>query len=66
LLGYVGVTLHGLYAGTGAPLLSMQLLYRGTALSVIFLTVYWLVLKLQNNHGGKQKLSTVQPYRKTR
>jgi predicted ferric reductase len=47
LLGYLGVTLHGLYSGTDAPLLSMQLLYRGTGLTVIFLTVYWLVIKFQ-------------------
>ena len=45
LIGYLGVTLHGLYAGTDAPLLAMQLLYKGTALVVIFLTVYWLWLK---------------------
>jgi predicted ferric reductase len=45
LLGYLGVTLHGLYAGTDAPLFAMQLLYKGTALVVIFLTVYWLWLK---------------------
>jgi len=45
LLGYLGVTLHGLYAGTDSPLISMQLLYKGTALVVIFLTIYWLALK---------------------
>jgi len=45
LLGYLGVTLHGLYAGTDSPLVTMQLLYKGTALVVIFLTVYWLWIK---------------------
>jgi predicted ferric reductase len=45
LLGYLGVTLHGLYAGTDSPLVAMQLLYKGTALVVIFLTVYWLWMK---------------------
>ncbi len=55
LLGYLGVTLHGLYSGTDAPLLSMQLVYRGTFLTVIFLTVYWLVMKYQNNRTTKQK-----------
>ena len=45
LLGYLGVTLHGLYAGTNSPLVAMQLLYKGTALVVIFLTVYWLWMK---------------------
>ncbi|MCX6066584.1 MAG: ferric reductase-like transmembrane domain-containing protein [Chloroflexi bacterium] len=55
LLGYLGITLHGFYAGTDSPLLSMQLLYRGTALVVIFLTVYWLVLKYQQKADAKKK-----------
>jgi len=72
LLGYLGVTLHGLYSGTDSPLLSMQLIYRGTGLTVIFLTVYWLVLKYQNSRKSKQKLqpenrlSAAQPNRKIR
>lgn len=44
LLGYLGVTLHGLYAGTDAPLPAMQLLYQGTGLVILFMTIYWLVL----------------------
>ncbi len=44
LVGYVGATLHGIYAGTDSPLPAMQFLYKGTALAVIFLTVFWLVL----------------------
>jgi predicted ferric reductase len=44
LLGYLGVTLHGFYAGTDTALPSMQILYKVTGLSVLFLTVYWLVL----------------------
>ena len=55
LLGYLGVTLHGLYSGTDAALLSMQLVYRGTFLVVIFLTVYWLVMKYQSSRAAKQK-----------
>jgi predicted ferric reductase len=55
LLGYLGITLHGLYAGTDAPLLSMQLIYRGTGLTVIFLTVYWLVLKYYQRQEDKKK-----------
>jgi sulfoxide reductase heme-binding subunit YedZ len=55
LLGYLGITLHGFYAGTDSPLLSMQLLYRGTALVVIFLTVYWLVQKYQQKVEAKKK-----------
>jgi predicted ferric reductase len=44
LLGYIGVTLHGYYAGTDTALPSMQILYKVTGLAVLFLTVYWLVL----------------------
>jgi len=61
LLSYLGVTLHGLYAGTDAPLLSMQLLYRGTGLTVVFLTVYWLVLKFQQNQAARKKAAVPPP-----
>lgn len=44
LLGYVGATLHGLYAGTDSALAVTQLLYIVTALVVLFLTAYWVVL----------------------
>ena len=47
LLGYAGVTLHGLFAGTDGVLPAMQLLYAGTSLVVIFLTTYWLVILAQ-------------------
>ena len=52
LVGYVGVTLHGLYAGTDAALPAMMLLYAGTGLVVIFLTIYWLVILLQRKLEG--------------
>lgn len=55
LLGYLGVTFHGLFAGTDSPLLSLQLLYKGTALVVIFLTVYWLTQKYLLNKEAKEK-----------
>ncbi|HEY5270657.1 MAG TPA: ferric reductase-like transmembrane domain-containing protein [Anaerolineales bacterium] len=44
LVGYLGATLHGVYAGTDSALPAMQLLYKGTGLVVVFLTVFWLVL----------------------
>jgi predicted ferric reductase len=44
LAGYLGATLHGIYGGTDSPLPAMQFLYKGSALVVIFLTVFWLVL----------------------
>jgi methionine sulfoxide reductase heme-binding subunit len=57
-VAYLGVTLHGLYAGTDAPLAAMQLLYRGTALVIVFLTVYWLVMKLQKKSAPGKPPST--------
>lgn len=54
LVGYLGVTLHGLYAGTDSPLASMQLLYKGTALIVVFLTMYWLGLKYMERREAKE------------
>jgi predicted ferric reductase len=44
LAGYLAATLHGLYAGTDSALAVTRLLYIGTGLVVIFLTVYWLVM----------------------
>ncbi len=44
LVGYLGATLHGLFAGTDSALLIAKLLYAGTFLVVTFLVVYWLVL----------------------
>ena len=44
LVGYLGATLHGIYAGTDSVLPAMKLVYAGTGLTVLFLTVFWLVL----------------------
>ena len=45
ILGYLGATLHGLFAGTDSSLPITMLLYAGTFLVVVFLTVYWLVVR---------------------
>jgi len=45
ILGYLGATLHGLFAGTDSSLPITMLLYAGTFLVVVFLTVYWLVMR---------------------
>jgi sulfoxide reductase heme-binding subunit YedZ len=45
LLGYLGATLHGLFAGTDSSLPVTLLLYTGTFLVIVFLTVYWLVMR---------------------
>ena len=55
LLGYLGVTVHGLTSGTDAPLASMQFIYYGSSLVVIGLTVYWLRQKSKQNQLAKQK-----------
>jgi predicted ferric reductase len=44
LVGYAGATLHGIFAGTDSPLPAVQFLYEGSALVVVFLTAFWLVL----------------------
>jgi sulfoxide reductase heme-binding subunit YedZ len=66
LLGYLGVTLHGLYAGTDAPLAAMQLLYKGTALVVIFLTTYWLAQKYLQNREVKERAALERLHRHAR
>jgi predicted ferric reductase len=53
LVGYLGATLHGVYSGTDSPLPAVQFLYIGSALVVIFLTIFWLVLlalRTQESH----------------
>jgi len=59
LLGYLGATLHGLYAGTDAALPAMQLVYQGTGLTVLFLTVFWLVLAALRKRAVKPQISAV-------
>jgi len=66
LLGYLGVTLHGIYAGTDSPLLSMKVLYQGTALAVIFLTAYWLLQKYMQNRAAKEKAMRERLHRHVR
>ncbi len=44
LIAFAGAAIHGLYSGTDSPLPAVQLMYAGTSLSVLFMTVYWLVI----------------------
>ncbi len=46
LVGYVGATMHGLFAGTDFALPITKFLYAGTFLVVIFFTAYWLVIRM--------------------
>ena len=66
LLGYLGVTFHGLFAGTDSPLASMQIMYRGTALAVIFLMVYWLTQKYLVNREAREKAALERLHRHVR
>ena len=45
LVSYLGTTLHGFFAGTDSALPIAKLLYAGTFLVVVFLTVYWLIMR---------------------
>jgi predicted ferric reductase len=59
LLGYLGATLHGLYAGTDAVLPAMQLVYQGTSLTVLFLTVFWLVLAALRKRTAQRQTAPI-------
>ena len=45
ILSYLGTTLHGLFAGTDSALPITMLIYADTFLVVVFLTVYWLIMR---------------------
>jgi predicted ferric reductase len=61
LLSYLGVTLHGLYAGTDAVLPAMKLLYEGTGLVVIFMMVYWLIMLAFKKAEARRKAPVANP-----
>jgi predicted ferric reductase len=44
IIGYLGATLHGLFAGTDSALPVTKFLYGGTFLVILFLTIYWVVI----------------------
>jgi predicted ferric reductase len=44
LVGYLGATLHGFFAGTDSALPVTRILYVGTFLIVVFLILYWLIV----------------------
>ena len=56
LVGYLGATLHGLFAGTDSALPIARILYVGTFLTVIFFTAYWLIMRF----FGKEAHATVK------
>ena len=48
LLAFAAAALHGWFSGADTPLVATQLMYAGTALSVVFLTVYLIVITRLN------------------
>ena len=59
-VAYFGATLHGMYAGTDSVLPAANLLYKGTLLITLFLTVYWVIMlyfrKQEEEESKKQRL----------
>jgi predicted ferric reductase len=55
LVGYLGATLHGLYAGTDSPLLAAQIMYKGTLLVVVFLLAYWIIAAIQQKLSARKE-----------
>ncbi|MCX6059672.1 MAG: hypothetical protein NTW69_16165 [Chloroflexi bacterium] len=55
LVGYVGATLHGLYAGTDSVLPIANILYKGTFLITLFLVVYWVVILWMRKQEEEKK-----------
>lgn len=62
MLGYLGATLHGFFAGTDSALPITMFLYILTFLIVIFMTVYWLVMRY---FGQDEKATAAAPQRST-
>jgi predicted ferric reductase len=63
LLGYVGATLHGLFAGTDSALPVTMVLYAGTFLITLFLTVYWLAMRTLGNEPSSNNTTQVRTVR---
>lgn len=58
LAGFLGGLLHGIYSGTDTALPAMQILYKVSGLSVLFFTIYWLVLlALRKAEAGRHTTS---------
>ena len=64
-IAYFGATFHGLYAGTDSVLPLANLLYKGTLLATLFLTVYWLIMlyfRKQEEEEAKKREKIFKPY----
>lgn len=56
--GFFGVLIHSWFSGTDTGLLPTRIMYVFTGLSVIFMTVYWLVLLRLNKKDESVPLQT--------
>jgi predicted ferric reductase len=65
LLGYLGVTLHGLFAGTDSALAVTKILYGGSFLVILFLTVFWFVMNETDRSKPVPAPVPVTPVKKT-
>lgn len=61
LLGYLGAALHGLYAGTDSALPTVQWMYAGTFLTIVFLLTYWLVEQAMRKLPARRSLKAAGP-----
>lgn len=51
LFGYIAAVGHSLFSGTDSSLPIAQFMYAGTFLTVVFLTVYWLMMVWSNSRA---------------
>ena len=58
---YLGVTLHSIFSGSDTALPATQLMYAGTFLVVVFMTVYHIVLSSKNRRDKKAKTGAASP-----
>jgi predicted ferric reductase len=60
LIGYLGATVHGLFAGTDSALPITMFLYIGTFLIVVFFAAYWLIMRVPGKETQSAENSTVK------
>jgi predicted ferric reductase len=64
LVSYLGTTLHGLLAGTDSALPITMAIYAGTFLIVVFLTIYWLIMRTSKKDAGHVTVTQISSGRR--
>ena len=64
LVSYLGTTLHGLFAGTDSALPITMVIYAGTFLIVVFLTIYWLIMRTSKKDAGHVTVTQISSGRR--